>query len=438
MSAVTIASHTVSWPQTRLTAFLRRAVEKPRFLWESDRAQVSFAAFGAAIEVVVREGDPLAAVRGGIRAVFENARMTRAENVPDAAARMRFVGGFSFRPAGLSENGVWAGFPAARFTLPEYMLSRIGDDCYLTVNVQTDAQNEWAAQEALWELPAPLDIPVEDLSPIRVLPVDLMGRVQWQDIVSQAVATIHRNQARKIVLARAREFPAYANPVVSISRLAGLYPDCYQFLLEPEPGRAFFGATPELLFSKSRDRVETMALAGSIRRGETVEEDEALADRLLKSDKDTLEHTLVVQDICEKLDDLLSERRVADRRILKLSNIQHLFTPISGRMVAGVDLFRLIERMHPTPAVGGLPSETALEFIAQAEPVSRGWYAGPVGWLDDAGDGEFAVALRSAVSQDRRTRLYAGAGIVGRSEPEREWQETEWKFRPMMEALGCV
>ena len=438
MSAAAIASHTVPWPQTRLTAFLRRAVEQPRFLWESDRAQVSFAAFGSALEITVDEEAAIAAVGEAARAIFENARVTRTDGVPEHAARLRLIGGFAFRPAGCNENEIWSGFPAARFILPRYVLSRTGQDCYLTVNVRVDSQNEWAAQEALWDLPAPLDIPVEDLSPIRVRPIDLMDRVQWQEIVSQAVNTIHQDHAQKIVLARAREFPSYANPVVSISRLAGLYPDCYQFLIEPEPGVAFFGASPELLFSKNRDRVRTMALAGSIRRGETVAEDEALASRLLVSEKDMLEHDLVVRTILEKLRDLLSGIQVSDRRILKLSNIQHLFTPISGRIADGVDVFRLIDRMHPTPAVGGLPVETALEFIERVEPVSRGWYAGPVGWLDNAGDGEFAVALRSAVSQDRRTRLYAGAGIVGRSEPEREWQETEWKFRPMMEALGCV
>jgi menaquinone-specific isochorismate synthase len=243
---------------------------------------------------------------------------------------------------------------------------------------------------------------------------------------------------RKVVLARAREFPAGANPVASLARLSARYPDCFRFLIEPEPGHTFFGATPELLVSKQDRSIETMALAGSSRRGRSHEEDVVLGEQLASSVKDLFEHELVVRSVEGRLAPALGRMEIGKRELLRLSNIQHLCTPVTGEVLEGTGLLELVERLHPTPAVGGLPAEAALEFIAAAEPVSRGWYAGPVGWFDSAGDGEFAVALRSAVSDGVRTRLYAGAGIVDGSDPDREWQEIELKFLPMMEALGCV
>ena len=180
-----------------------------------------------------------------------------------------------------------------------------------------------------------------------------------------------------------------------------------------------------------------MALAGSIRRGQTLAEDEDLGDRLLNSPKERQEHQFVIQAIADHLDASVSDLVVEETGLLKLSNIQHIFTPISGRKKGNAHILDFVEALHPTPAVGGLPSGPGLEYISRSEPVSRGWYAAPVGWFDTVGGGEFVVALRSAVTDGSRTRLYAGAGIVAESDPAREWQETELKFRPMMEAVGC-
>jgi menaquinone-specific isochorismate synthase len=197
------------------------------------------------------------------------------------------------------------------------------------------------------------------------------------------------------------------------------------------------GATPELVVAQRGRWVATWALAVSIRRGRSFDEDEKLAGELTASGKDRAEHELVVRSVETRLAPALTRIRIRARDVLRLSNIQHLCTPIDGEVRDGTGLLDLVARLHPTPAVGGLPAEEALEFIQAAEPVTRGWYAGPVGWFDAGGDGEFAVALRSAVSDGVRTRLYAGAGIVAGSRPEHEWQETELKFLPMMEALGC-
>ena len=138
-----------------------------------------------------------------------------------------------------------------------------------------------------------------------------------------------------------------------------------------------------------------------------------------------------------RLTGLGAELEIPDAPVVyTLSNIQHLYTPIQGKLAAAIGVLPLVETLHPTPALGGAPREQALAFISQAESVPRGWYAAPVGWIDHNLDGAFGVAIRSAVAQRQRVWLYAGAGIVADSEPEKEWAETGWKFRPIQQALG--
>ena len=162
-----------------------------------------------------------------------------------------------------------------------------------------------------------------------------------------------------------------------------------------------------------------------------------MAGRFLNDPKERHEHALVVETLRERLEPLTSELSVPDEpQILKLSNVLHLHTPIEGRLKAKSGVLPVIEKLHPTPAMGGKPRDLALDFIRKAEPVPRGWYAAPIGWIDSDLDGTFGVAIRSAVSQDKRVWLYAGVGIVADSQPQREWDETALKFRPMLGALG--
>jgi menaquinone-specific isochorismate synthase len=182
-----------------------------------------------------------------------------------------------------------------------------------------------------------------------------------------------------------------------------------------------------------------MGLAGSIGRGKTPAEDADLAQELLNSAKNQHEHALVVQSIRRRLASLTNELTMPDEPgILQLGYIQHLFTPIHATLKHADGVLPILQNLHPTPALGGQPRELAMPFISQAEPVPRGWYGAPVGWLDHHLDGAFGVAIRSAITQDRRVWLYAGAGIVADSDPQAEWDETALKFRPMLNALGIV
>jgi menaquinone-specific isochorismate synthase len=217
------------------------------------------------------------------------------------------------------------------------------------------------------------------------------------------------------------------------------YPDCHRFWFEPRPYHAFYGATPELLARVDGRHLQTMGLAGSIRRGSTPAMDDALAQTLLHSKKDLYEHEVVVDSIQRRLQPVVSELHIsAAPEVLKLGYIQHLYSAIHGRLKEKSGILPIVEILHPTPALGGSPRTLAMQFIREAEPVPRGWYAAPVGWIDHQLDGTFSVAIRSAVAQDRRVWLHAGAGIVADSDPQKEWEETALKFQPMLHALGMV
>lgn len=262
----------------------------------------------------------------------------------------------------------------------------------------------------------------------------------WEAMLNTAIGRIRAGAFKKVVLARVAE-ARFAQPVDVDAALAYLnktYAGCYRFLFEVRPFHAFFGATPELLVQTNGQRVETMGLAGSIRRGATPAEDAALAAELLHSAKNRHEQQLVVESIQRRLHHAVHSLHIPDPTIYQLSNIQHIHTPIIGILRQAAGVLPLVERLHPTPALGGTPRRPALEFLREAEPVPRGWYGAPVGWIDHTLDGKFAVAIRSAVTQENRVWMYAGAGIVADSEPQKEWEETGLKFRPMLEALGMA
>jgi isochorismate synthase len=184
--------------------------------------------------------------------------------------------------------------------------------------------------------------------------------------------------------------------------------------------------------------VEVSSLAGTSRRGETPEEDERLGAELLGDPKNRHEHAVVARILLSALDgEVEGIDAPSEPALLKVRNLQHLYTPIRGRLAAGASLLGVAERLHPTPAVGGNPSPPALEFLRQRERLDRGWYASPVGWIDRNGEGEMVVALRSALLRGSEATLFAGCGIVADSQPESEWAESLLKLRPVLGALGA-
>lgn len=273
-------------------------------------------------------------------------------------------------------------------------------------------------------------------APLRVSEVG--GAGSYQAAVAQAVARITRGDFKKIVLARAKDLTGSGafHPLEVLNGLRQRFNDCYAFSVANGHGQSLIGASPERLVQVRDGVLATEALAGSARRGGSASEDAALGGALLRSEKDLAEHDYVVQAIARRLGPLGLELEFAKRPGLRrLANVQHLHTPVRARLRDGVRLLDVLSRLHPTPAVGGTPREAAVPCIRELEAFPRGLYAGALGWIDSRGEGEFFVGLRSALIDGPEARLYAGAGIVAGSEPEREFAETELKFRALAEAL---
>jgi len=444
----TLVSYSVPWPNVSLLDFLRHAANAPRLYWESSKLPLGFAGSGAAAMLTANGPNRFQTIRRAANRLFENIIQLNGDAPPGIGPRL--FGGFAFWPEH-TPHGLWRAFPAARFLLPRYQLTRLPNQMWLTVNHRLEPAQDplgitWLLQEELQQLRHALtNQPAGNESTYRNPPEqppqidELVQPESWNRLVTDATGRIRRNELDKVVLARARKmgFPRAINPAEVLTRLADRYPDCYRFLFEPVPGHAFYGATPELLAEVTGTTLRTVALAGSIRRGSTAQEDDTLGQQLLATPKERIEHAHVVEAIEEGLQPLVTNLHIAAQPgLCKLSNIQHIQTTIQAQLAHHGDILPVVEALHPTPALGGRPRHLALDIIKQVEPIARGWYGAPIGWLDPQRNGIFAVAIRSAVSVESQSMLFAGAGIVADSQPEKEWRETQLKFRPLMEALN--
>jgi menaquinone-specific isochorismate synthase len=438
-----------SLPVSGLSAldFLRQAEGQERFLWEDVRDRITLAGFGAAVNVMGWGNGRYTHIRQQAQSLFQDALLLG--DAPDLA-RPRLFGGFAFRDDFLPDN-TWAAFSPAHFILPHYQYVRVGQKTWLTINalipVTDDPEHSLPILQEALEARRDLLLQTghQPLATGHQPPATSlsypMSPDDWAAIINAARAEIRGGALKKVVLARVCEarFAERVDIYKSLDYLNQHYADCYRFVFEPRPFHTFLGATPELLAKVDGRTLTTMALAGSIGRSADPLEDASLGQQMMESAKDRHEHEVVVMSILGRLAPLTSQLEISPAPgVYKLSNIQHLFTPIRATLADPDGILPLVEALHPTPALGGSPRAQALEFISRAEPVPRGWYAAPVGWIDYKLDGAFAVAIRSAVVQERRAWLYAGAGIVADSEPEKEWTETELKFKPMFEALGIV
>lgn len=439
-----LVSYSLPCPGVTPAVFLRATSAGPRFLWEHAAAGESFAGAGIAVELMAWGKDRFGQIQRQAADLFRDVALLNEKNSPVIP---HLFGGSAFGDDFVPDEA-WSGFTPAHFVLPHYQLVLVDGDPWLSINVQIPLDDNPTAlhsdlHEALTARIAALQAvaaqPVQPAAHHRVAGVTYpMTYETWAANIAKAQAEMAHGRINKVVLSRVCEAHfADRVPVDDALDYLGLhYADCCRFLFEPEPHHAFFGATPELLVSVQGRAVRTMALAGSIRRGVDAALDAQLAEQLLRDPKERYEHGVVVERIRERLSTLAEAVQVGDTDVLRLSNIQHLHTPITGCLREPAGVLPVVATLHPTPALGGEPRERALQVINDCEPMTRGWYAAPVGWIDPNLDGAFAVAIRSAVVQDKRAWLYAGAGIVSESIPANEWHETGLKFRPLLEALG--
>ncbi len=348
-------------------------------------------------------------------------------------------GGFSFDPK-RSKTALWNDFSDAKFILPKLLLSVIDGKCFFTFNVLGVNPKE----EHLEELEALKDKVLQD---INVVNVDTNQKncvksevdpKRWMNSVEDVTNEIKNGKLEKVVLAR--EIKLHFGEEIQneevLMNLTEQQPMSYLFAFENND-TCFIGASPERLVKKRENQIKSTCLAGSIARGRTLKEDSELGKQLLTDQKNLIEHDVVVSMIKEAmLESCESIVSAEEPQLFKMRDIQHLYTPIQGKAKDGVTLFSMVKKLHPTPALGGFPSEKALEKIREVELLERGWYASPIGWIDGQDNGEFAVAIRSGLLYGRVASLFAGCGIVAESQPESEYNETNIKFKPMLSALG--
>jgi menaquinone-specific isochorismate synthase len=342
------------------------------------------------------------------------------------------------------ETGTGEPFPALRVFVPRWQVAQSGGHTTAVANllVAADADLDALAKK-IWQAHAKFrvfdyagpDFPTASAGAEKV---SISESGDYATAVRRGLEFIAAGAFKKIVLARAKDLAA-SQPLHPLRLLNGLrqrFSGCYAFSIANGRGQSFIGASPERVLSVRDGVLLTEALAGSARRGATASDDAALAAALLHSEKDLREHQLVLDSIVRRLAPLGLQLEFAGNPVLlRLANVQHLHTPVRAALPAGVRLLDVLARLHPTPAVGGSPREQAVAHIRELEGFPRGLYAGALGWIDARGNGEFFAGLRSALIDGARARLYAGAGIVAGSSPEKEFAETELKFRAIQEAM---
>jgi menaquinone-specific isochorismate synthase len=343
---------------------------------------------------------------------------------------------------------VWADFPAWLFHVPVFELEGEGSgDAWLRVRALVD---ESAGQDVFARLRRRAEAlraeltAIGDGGPRPRASVRGSGaatdRARWEETVQKSLDAIRSGLISKAVLARTLdvELEEPVDPVDVVAHLWKVNRGSYVFLFEPTPGSTLVGAAPETVATLRDGVFHATAVAGSIRRGDTAREQAELAAKLLASEKDRVEQRIALDDMVARLGTVAHQIRSDPQpHVLTLDRIQHLETEIRASVPPEIGILDLLRLLHPTPAVCGLPRDSAMAFLAEEEPFERGWYAGPVGLFDAEGNGIFVPSLRMGVSTGSGWRLFAGAGIVEGSVPSAEWEETAIKFEPMLEALAA-
>ena len=443
-----VASATVAVPAQLDPSAVVLAARRPEdrfFCFEQpDRDGYAVCGLGSAATVDGAGNGRFADVAAACRALA--ARTLAGDPARDPArpsgAGAVFTGGFAFAPDG-GGSPEWSSFAPGHLTLPEVSLARQRGEARMTVNLAVEGGESADAlldgvRDRLSEL-APASMPMLDPDPVvRPRVSSAAPPSHYEEAVRRAVERIRAGGLDKVVLAREVRVHAGApiEPGPVLAALRGAFAECYCYCTGTPEG-ALVGASPELLVRRDGARAQTVALAGTARRSADPAVDSHLAEQLLQSSKNRDEQAIVARRIERALQPVSVWVAAAEEPVVvKVQNVQHLATPIRAQLAAPVSTLELAGRLHPTPAVGGEPADTAQALIPALEGLDRGWYAGAVGWTDLAEDGEFCVALRCALLRGSVAHLYAGCGVVADSVPAEELAETEVKLQALLPLLA--
>lgn len=346
------------------------------------------------------------------------------------------VGGMKFSTD--DKNEIWQDYADSEWKIPRNVLLKNNLGSFIITNFfLTDSQDDIAAsyQKGYELLTCDKTNGGYEVKSHRVNEFTIEEeKLAWSDKVKSALDKISKNEIQKIVLSRKVQLKFEAQPKLykMLSKLSSDFPKCYIFAFKKD-NSIFFGASPEKLAKISNGWIEADALAGSFPRGKDEIEDKKLENELLNSRKNLNEQRAVVEFIEDSFKDFSDEIVYEQKPIIrKLSNIQHLWTPIKAKLNKGYTIFHLLKSIHPTPAICGAPWSVALSNIKQLENFERGLFAGITGWFNFDNEGEFAVSIRSALLNGKDLYAFAGCGIVEGSDPEVEFEETELKLKPIL------
>lgn len=424
------------------TVFASRLASDRWFCWEQPDREFALAGLGVAHESSSRGADRFGDVAEECLRLGDHPVLEEPRGMPAGAGPV-WVGGFAFDREGGSSS-TWSSLAPASLVLPRVSICRRGDRAFLTVNavvqpgeVVGGLGEELAARLAALRLDAPL--PLLDPHPTAHAEIrSARPPREFEAAVEGATSRIDNGEFSKVVLAREVIVSAAAahDPAAIFGAMREQFPACFCFCCGT-PEAAFIGASPELLVRRAGASVSTVALAGSTRRSSDPAVDDHLGEQLLRSDKNRREQRIVAERIVRALrPHAVWVEAAAEPEIVKVANIQHLATPVIAQLAEPHSAIEMAGLLHPTPAVGGEPWPAAASAIVDLEGMDRGWYAAPVGWMDATEDGEFCVALRSALLRDREAHLFAGVGVVAGSDPEAELAETEVKLQALLPLLA--
>jgi isochorismate synthase len=411
------------------------------FCWEQPDRGFAVAGVGSATQVISRGEDRFTDLAERCARATHDRLAEEPRHLPAGAGPV-WASGFAFAPGGGSDP-LWSSLPPALATMPEIAITRGPDGTFLTASVFIEPGSDPAAllKRAAARIGSLREAALTPADPHPSAATRIFGRYspeRYEKIVAAAVERIRSTSVDKVVLARELtvEAPAAHDPPALFGAMRDLFPSCFCFCVGTGQA-AFVGASPELLVRRSGAVAATVALAGTTPRSADPAVDDHLGEAMLRSPKVRDEHSIVVRRIERTLRPHAVWVHAENQPfVVKVGNLQHLATPIRAQLAESHSAIELAGYLHPTPAIGGEPRAPALELIRELEGIDRGWYTGPVGWMDAAEDGEFCVGLRSALIRDREAHLFAGCGIVADSDPTAELQESELKFEALLPLLS--
>jgi menaquinone-specific isochorismate synthase len=437
-----VLSYTFEFEVSDLLPLITHSADKnkTRIYWEQPKDNIAVAGIGTVWYRDINKDNTFVDIQKSISLILNN-----SISFPNKYSNsLKVFGGHSFN-LNEEKKGVWGNFPQGRFSISECLIVKNETNTLITISrtlhpsdVETKVLQEF--QKTCEHYKNRLPVTLKPIQKTRVeKSKNIPGKNTYLSSVNLVLEKLNPSDIEKVVISRVRHLNIYGDfkDVSALQVLRENYPNCTTFMFSYPKSGTFLGSTPEHLITLKDGLFSTEALAGTIARGRNMEEDRLHAESLFNSHKEREEHRFVVDQIVNKLRSFSNNVNFGDKPVVfKLNNVQHLKTPISGSLKNGSTVLDMILSLHPTPAIAGTPTKQATEVIAKIETHNRGWYSGPVGWIDKNGDGEFCVALRSAFAKDNKVYVFAGSGIVSESLPEKEWEETELKFQPIVSALS--